>query len=24
VQLGLVRGDEVPLETATPEHPHHP
>jgi NADH dehydrogenase len=22
VQLGLVRGDEVPLETATPEHPH--
>jgi NADH:quinone reductase (non-electrogenic) len=23
VQLGLVRGDEVPLETATPEHPHH-
>lgn len=24
VQLGLVRGDEVPLETATPEHPHRP
>jgi NADH dehydrogenase len=24
VQLGLVRGDEVPLETASPEHPHHP
>ena len=24
VQLGLVRGDEVPLETATPEHPRHP
>ena len=22
VQLGLVRADDVPLETATPEHPH--
>jgi NADH:ubiquinone reductase (H+-translocating) len=23
VQLGLVRAVDVPLETATPEHPHH-